>query len=83
MKDRKKVILDPHSRTLQRVIDPEDLHRLEELVELVWCRDEPMPQEEFDKEKEDAFAVVTGRWRYGGVEDMTELRLLVIRTPQL
>jgi phosphoglycerate dehydrogenase-like enzyme len=77
MKDRKKVILDPYRRTLEQVIDPTDLSRLEELVQLVWCRDEPMPQEEFDKEKGDAFAVVTGRWRYGGVEDMTKLRAIM------
>jgi phosphoglycerate dehydrogenase-like enzyme len=72
-----KVILDPHSRTLDEIFDPADLARLHELVEVVWGRNEPMPATEFDRVKGDVFAVITRGWRFGSIDQMPALRAIL------
>src|SRR4051812_40908769 len=74
---KKSIILDPYRRTLNEIFDPADLKRLHELADVVWERDEPMPDAEFAQAKADAFAIVTGRWRYGSVHEMPNLRAIL------
>ncbi|MCX6045178.1 MAG: hydroxyacid dehydrogenase [Chloroflexi bacterium] len=54
-----------------------DLERLYRLTDVVWGRDEPMPDELFAQAKDDAFAIVTGRWRHGSVHEMPNLRAIL------
>ena len=49
------------------VFSPADMARLVDAVEVVWGRDEPMPEDAFRAALPDAFAVVTSGWRYGPV----------------
>jgi phosphoglycerate dehydrogenase-like enzyme len=47
------------------------------MFEVVWAGDEPIPQEQFDREKRELFAVVCCGWRYGSVTDMPKLRAIL------
>jgi phosphoglycerate dehydrogenase-like enzyme len=76
--ERRKVIVDPFFRSLGDVFSPPEEERLRDLVEVVWGRDEPMPLAEFTASLPDAFAVVTGGWRYGDVlDDASNLRAIL------
>lgn len=74
---KRKIILDPYGRKLTEIFETADLKRLYEMTDVVWGRDEPMPEAEFAQAKADAFAVVTGRWRHGAVEEMPNLRAIL------
>ena len=50
-----KVILDLAFRRLEEVFHPSDLERLHRIADVVWGRNEPMPAEEFEAAKGDAF----------------------------
>ena len=62
---RPRVILAPDFRTMDEIFDPPTLARLEDVAEVVWGRDGPMPQAEFNVALADATAVVFGTWHYG------------------
>ena len=74
---RKTIILDPHFRRMDEIFDPADLQRLHQIADVAWGRDEPMPTEEFERVKGDAFAIVTGRWRHGALADLPNLRAIL------
>ncbi len=74
---QRKIILDPYGRKLDEIFEPADLQRLYSLTDVVWGRDGPMPDEAFAQAKADAFAIVTGRWRYGSVNEMPNLRAIL------
>jgi phosphoglycerate dehydrogenase-like enzyme len=69
---RPQVIVDPHFRAMDDVFAPADLQRLVDAVDVVWGRDEPMPDDAFRAALPDAFAVVSAGWRYGPVLDVAE-----------
>ncbi len=69
MTERPRVIVDPHFRAMGDIFSPEDSLRLAETVEVVWGRDEPMPEDAFREALPAAFAVVSSGWRYGRVLD--------------
>ncbi len=60
-----RVILTPHFRGIDEIFDEVSLHRLGEISEVVWGRDEPMPVDAFRSEIRSATAVVFGTWMYG------------------
>jgi len=74
---KRKIILDPYGRTLAEIFDPADLQRLYAMADVVWGRDEPMPADAFAQAQADAYAIVTGRWRYGSVAEMPHLRAIL------
>lgn len=65
MTTKPRVILDPHFRTLDEIFWPEDLKHLHDTAEVIWGKDEPMPQEEFEKAIVDAEVIICCLWRYG------------------
>jgi phosphoglycerate dehydrogenase-like enzyme len=76
--ERRKVIVDPFFRSMDDIFSPHEAERLAGVVEIVWGRDEPMPLEAFAASLPDAFAVVTGGWRYGDVlDDASNLRAIL------
>ena len=77
MEKKKKVILDPHHRRIDEIFDPNDLIRLREMAEVVWGHDEAIPREELERVKEDVFAIITGRWRHGSLDELTNLRAIM------
>ena len=72
-----KVILDPHGRRLDIVFSPEDLRRLRSLAEVVWTRDEPMPDDQIAAVRDDVVAVIAGTWRHGDVASFPRLRAIL------
>ena len=60
-----RVIVAPDFRQMSEVFDPPTLERLEQVAEIVWGRDGPMPHDEFRASLEDATGVVFGTWHYG------------------
>ena len=74
---KQKIILDPAFRKLDEIFEPADLDRLHSLAEVIWGQDEPMPPDQFEQAKQDAFAIVTGRWRHGDVAEMPKLRAIL------
>ncbi len=77
MSDRTKVVLDPAFRKLDEIFDPHDLERLSTVADVIWGRDEPMPAEEFAGVKGEVFAIITGSWRHGSIEEMPKLRAIL------
>ena len=73
------VIVDPHFRSMGDIFSTEQSVRLRGTVDVVWGRDDPMPEDAFLAALPDAFAVVCGGWRYGDVLDRAE-RLKAIAT---
>jgi phosphoglycerate dehydrogenase-like enzyme len=70
--DRRKVIVDPFFRRMGEIFTAADARRLAGTVDVVWGRDQPMELDAFAHELRDAFALVTGGWRYGNVLDEAE-----------
>jgi phosphoglycerate dehydrogenase-like enzyme len=67
-------MLDPHFRTLGEIFTPEDLGRLRMIADVVWGRDEPMPEAEVAAVRDEVEAVIAADWRYGPVERFPRLR---------
>ena len=60
-----QVIVAPHFRQMAEIFDKPTLSRLHDVADVVWARDEPMPQLEFEAALQTATAVVFGTWHYG------------------
>jgi phosphoglycerate dehydrogenase-like enzyme len=65
MSERSKILFDPHFRTLDEVLSPEDQSRLFETYDVVWGKDEPMPLEEVAAVIAEVEVIVCADWRYG------------------
>jgi phosphoglycerate dehydrogenase-like enzyme len=74
---KQKILLDPAFRKLSEIFDPADLARLHTFAHVVWGRDEAMPADEFAKIKSDLFAIISGRWRYGVVSELPNLKAIL------
>ena len=72
-----KVILDPAFRRMEEIFHPEDLRRLHACCDVVWGRDEPMPEALIEEHRTETFAVVTTRWRYGDLSGFPNLRAIM------
>lgn len=69
-----KVMLDPAFRKLELMFYPEDLAHLHSFAEVVWERNEQMPEEELAKHRDDVEVILSGWWRHGEVADYPKLR---------
>jgi phosphoglycerate dehydrogenase-like enzyme len=65
MTGKPRVLVDPHFRRMGEIFAPEDLARLHGMAEVVWGRDEPMPEGEARAALREAEAIVCATWRYG------------------
>jgi len=72
-----KVILDPAFRRLDNIFTPEDLKRLYSMADIVWGKDEQMPESEIDAIRNDVVAFIAGYWRYGDVGRFPRLRAIM------
>jgi phosphoglycerate dehydrogenase-like enzyme len=71
---KQKVILDPHFRRVGEIFTPPDRERLNALADVVWGRDEPMPENEVTAVGDEVEAIVGADWRYGPIERFPRLR---------
>lgn len=67
MTSKPKVVVDPHFRKMDEIFSPADRERLDRTVEVVWGRDEPMPEGDARAALAEARAIVCSGWRYGPV----------------
>lgn len=67
MADKPKVIVDPNFRTMDEIFSPDDKARLYDLVDVIWGKDDPMPEDAFMQALPDAEVIVIANWRYGNV----------------
>ncbi len=72
-----KVLLDPHFRRLDNIFYADDLRHLSALCDLLWARDEPMPDAAIDDVCDEVVAIICGRWRYGNVARFPRLRAII------
>ena len=70
-------MLDPHFRRLGNIFSQDDLTRLGTVCEVIWSRDEPMPEDLIQEASSDVIAIITGGWRYGGVDRFPKLRAVM------
>lgn len=78
MSNKPAVIVDPHFRKMDEIFSSADLARLNDLVEVVWGQDEPMPLEAVGEALPTAQAVVCANWRYGDLlEKAANLRAIL------
>jgi phosphoglycerate dehydrogenase-like enzyme len=64
-----RVIVDPYPRQMDEIFSPQDRARLDGLADVVWGRDDQMPEDLARSAIERADIVVTGAWRYGQLLD--------------
>lgn len=74
---KQTVVVDPHFRRMDEIFAPADLARLHALANVVWAKDEPMPRAEFDARREEVFAIVSPRWRYGDIDTLPNLQAIL------
>jgi phosphoglycerate dehydrogenase-like enzyme len=74
-KDR--VLLDPYGRRTENIYTAEDLARVNQVAEVIWGRDDPMPEAEVDTVRDEIDIIVTGYWRYGDVARFPKLRAIL------
>jgi len=71
------IILDPYGRRMANIFSPEDLQRVQSAAEVIWAADEPMPESEIEKVREEVTAFITGYWHYGNVARFPKLRAIL------
>lgn len=67
-----KVIVDPHFRTMDEVFSPKDNARLYEIADVIWGKDDPMPEDDFLEALPSAEVIISSMWRYGDVLDKAD-----------
>jgi phosphoglycerate dehydrogenase-like enzyme len=72
-----KILLDPAFRQIENILTPEDLARLHAAADVVWGKDEPMPEAEIDKVRDDIVAIICGSWRHGAVSRFPQLQAIL------
>ena len=79
MSDKITVIVDPHFRKMSEIFSRTDQQQLNEMVDVVWGKDEPMPIDDFAAALPEAVAVVCADWRYGidRLKDARNLRAIL------
>ncbi len=79
--ERLRILVDPTIRSMSEIFSPTELHRLQQVGQIVWGRDDAMPGPDFIREVPGVDAVVFGGWRHG--EDALEAALTGGRTKAL
>lgn len=74
---KQKVVLNPYPRPLDMVMSTQDSERLHDLVDVVWGKDENIPDSEFARACRDAYAIITSSWQPRSLDDMPNLRAIM------
>jgi phosphoglycerate dehydrogenase-like enzyme len=72
-----KIILDPAFRRMENILSAEDLNRLHTAADVIWGQDEPMPEAEIEKVRDEIVAIICGSWRHGEVNRFPQLRAIM------
>lgn len=71
------VLLDPSFRLIDTIFTAEDLARVHAVADVVWGRDEPMPDDQLAAAADELEIIVTGAWRHGHPSRFPKLRAIV------
>ncbi len=74
---KEKIILDPYFRKMANLFTAQDLARLHAAADVVWGKDEQMPEGEIDAVRGEVVALITGYWRQGDVARFPNLRAIL------
>jgi phosphoglycerate dehydrogenase-like enzyme len=77
MQMKPKVVLDPAFRRLETILSAEDLERIHTAADVIWGKDDPMPEAELEKVKDEIIAIICGTWRHGDVNRFPNLRAIL------
>lgn len=72
-----RVLLDPSFRQTETIFTDEDLRRIHTVADVVWGRDEPIPDAELRAVADEIEIIVTGAWRHGHPSDFPRLRAIL------
>ncbi|MBD3180829.1 hypothetical protein GF312_00955 [Candidatus Poribacteria bacterium] len=73
----KTVVLDPAFRRLENIFYSEDLKRLYSMANVVWGKNEQIPEAELEAARNDVVGFITGYWRYGDVSKYPKLKVIM------
>jgi phosphoglycerate dehydrogenase-like enzyme len=73
-----RLVLAPHSRTIDQIFWPEDLEKLRTIVDLVWAKDDPLPAGEGSALKRDASFFACSKWSFGSIDAAEAPRLRAV-----
>lgn len=71
------VILDPHFRGLNQIFSPAMLGKMQSFAQIIWAKDEPMPEQELAKYRPETAAILSGYWRHGNPADYPKLKAFI------
>ena len=74
---KQKVILNPNPRPLDMIMSNEDAERLHDLVDVIWGKDEAIPESNFARACGEAFAIITTSWQRRSLDAMPNLRAIM------
>ncbi|HEU5486929.1 MAG TPA: NAD(P)-dependent oxidoreductase [Microlunatus sp.] len=72
-----KVLLDPSFRMIDTIFAAEDLQRIHAVADVVWGRDEPMPDDQLAASADELEIIVSGAWRHGHPSRFPKLRAVL------
>ncbi len=72
-----KVLLDPSFRRTETIFTDEDLRRIHAVADVVWGKDEPIPEDRLSAVAQDVEIIVTGAWRHGHPSRFPKLRAIL------
>ncbi len=76
MSNKPKVIVTPYPRQMSEIFATGDLSRLQNIADIAWGRDDPIPLAEFEAALPEANVIIHGRWSFGGAETLEKARRL-------
>lgn len=65
--NKPQIIVDPGFRRMDEIFSPSKQQQLYELADVIWGKDEPMPDAEFLAALPSAEVIIAADWRYGNV----------------
>ena len=71
------LLFDPHFRRTDVVFSAGDLERVRAATNVVWGKDEPIPEEELERLAPEIEIIVTGTWRHGHPARFPKLRAIL------
>ena len=62
---------------MANILAPEDLGRIHTAADVLWGKDEHMPEAEIAKVRGEVIAIICGSWRHGEVSHFSKLRAIM------
>lgn len=72
-----KVLLDPSFRRTETIFTDDDLRRVHAVADVVWGKDEPIPDDQLAAVADDLEIIVTAAWRHGHPSRFPKLRAIL------